>query len=55
MEKGETKAVEQTVRKLKTAQSSKTASTTGVTEKEDKATRKATKKLPRQQNIFKRF
>ena len=55
MEKGETKAVEKTVRKLKTAQSSKIASTTGVIEKEDKATRKTTRKLPRQQNIFKRF
>ena len=55
MEKGETQAVEKTVRKLKTAQASKTAST-GIDEKEQKTTRKATrKKLPRQQNIFKRF
>ena len=55
MEKGETKAVEQTVRKLKTAQSSKNASA-NVEEKENKkTTKRVSKKLPRQQNIFKRF
>ena len=54
MERGETKAVEKTVRKLKTAESSKNAST-GIEEKEVKTTRTAKKKLPRQQNIFKRF
>ena len=55
MEKGETNAVEKTVRKLKTAQSSKTTSSSGIEEKESKTTRKASRKLPRQQNIFKRF
>tara|TARA_Y100001937_G_scaffold99424_1_gene135843 strand:+ start:4668 stop:6002 length:1335 start_codon:yes stop_codon:yes gene_type:complete len=51
MTKGTNKAVEQTVRKLKTAQSTKTASTGGVAEA--KASRKRT--LPRNPNIFKRF
>ena len=51
MTKGTNKAVEQTVRKLKTAQSSKTASTGGVAE--TKASTKRT--LPRNPNIFKRF
>tara|TARA_R100001198_G_C5229959_1_gene209445 strand:+ start:845 stop:2167 length:1323 start_codon:yes stop_codon:yes gene_type:complete len=52
MEKGETKAVEKTVRKLKTAQSQKGNSAAAVKE-ESKG--RATKKLPRNKNIFKRF
>ena len=52
MKKGETKAVEQTVRKLKTAEASKATSATGI-EKEEET--QATRKLPRQKNIFKRF
>jgi hypothetical protein len=52
MEKGETKAVEKTVRKLKTAQASKTTSSAPVKEKATQASRK----LPRKgKNIFKRF
>ena len=51
MEKGETKAVEKTVRKLKTAQSSKATPSSGIKEKETRS-----RKLPRQsKNIFKRF
>tara|TARA_R100001015_G_C4631302_1_gene193702 strand:+ start:942 stop:2219 length:1278 start_codon:yes stop_codon:yes gene_type:complete len=54
MQKGEVKAVEKTVRKLKTAQAQKGNASTGIVEKE--STRSASrKKLPRQQNIFKRF
>jgi len=53
MTKGETKAVEKTVRKLKSAQSSRNASSTGVEEKETRTSKKKT--LPRGQNIFKRF
>ena len=52
MKKGETKAVEQTVRKLKTAEASKATSATGITKEE---TTTARRKLPRQKNIFKRF
>jgi hypothetical protein len=52
MQKGETKAVEKTVRKLKTAQSQKSASTsTASKEKQERVSRK----LPRNKNIFKRF
>ncbi len=51
MERGETKAVEKTVRKLKTAQSSKATPSSGIKEKETRS-----RKLPRQsKNIFKRF
>jgi len=51
MEKGETKAVEKTVRKLKTAQASKGTPSTGIKEKETRS-----RKLPRKgKNIFKRF
>jgi hypothetical protein len=51
MEKGETKAVEKTVRKLKTAQSSKATPSSAIKEKETRS-----RKLPRQsKNIFKRF
>ena len=52
MEKGENKAVEKTVRKLKTAQASKTTSSAPVKEN----TTQASRKLPRKgKNIFKRF
>ena len=51
MTKGTNKAVEQTVRKLKTAQSTKTASTGGI--QEAAPSRKRT--LPRNNNVFKRF
>lgn len=53
MVKGENKAVEKTVRKLKSAQSSRNASSTGVSEKETKTAKRRT--LPRSNNIFKRF
>jgi len=53
MTKGENKAVEKTVRKLKSAQSSRNASSTGVEPKETKTTKRRT--LPRGNNIFKRF
>ena len=52
MQKGETKAVEKTVRKLKTAQSQKSASAS-TTSKEKQG--KVSRKLPRNKNIFKRF
>ena len=53
MTKGENKAVEKTVRKLKSAQSSRNASSTGVETKETKTSKRRT--LPRGNNIFKRF
>ena len=53
MTKGENKAVEKTVRKLKSAQSSRNASSTGVEQKETRTSKKRT--LPRSNNIFKRF
>jgi hypothetical protein len=53
MTKGENKAVEKTVRKLKSAQSSRNASSTGVEQRETRTTKKRT--LPRGNNIFKRF
>jgi len=53
MTKGENKAVEKTVRKLKSAQSSRNASSTGVETRETKTTKRRT--LPRSNNIFKRF
>ena len=52
VKQGENKAVEQTVRKLKSAQASKASSATGI-QKEETTTAK--RKLPRQKNIFKRF
>ena len=52
MEKGETKAVEKTVRKLKTAQAQKGNSAAAVKEESKGRT---TRKLPRNKNIFKRF
>ena len=51
MQKGETKAVEKTVRKLKTAQSQKSASSSTTSKEKQKVSRK----LPRNKNIFKRF
>jgi hypothetical protein len=55
MKKGENKAVVDTVRKLKSAQSGKTA-TSSVQEKESLAKRKPSKKtIPRGGNIFKRM
>jgi hypothetical protein len=51
MQKGETKAVEKTVRKLKTAQSQKSASASTTSKEKQKVSRK----LPRNKNIFKRF
>ena len=54
IEKGESKATEKTVRKLKTAQSQKANSAASVEGKE-KANRGGGRKLPRNKNIFKRF
>ena len=55
MRKGENKAVEKTVRKLKTAQSQKRSSA-AVLNKDAGAKRKVSRKLPRgNKNIFKRF
>lgn len=54
MTKGEANAVEKTVRKLKTAQSNRNASSTGVSPKESAPTSKK-KTLSRGNNIFKRF
>lgn len=54
MEKGSQKAVESTVRKLKTEQANASGSSLGVEKYEDEQ-RKTTRKLPRQNNIFKRF
>lgn len=53
MSKGTNKAVEQTVRKLKTAQSTKKHSSGGVTTNEKPSSNRRT--LPRSSNIFKRF
>jgi len=53
MTKGENIAVEKTIRKLKSAQSSRNASSTGVEEIETTSPHKRT--LPRGNNIFKRF
>jgi hypothetical protein len=53
MQKGETRAVEKTVRKLKTAQASKGTPSASIKEKD---TRSTGRKLPRKgKNIFKRF
>ena len=55
MMKGETNAVEKTVRKLKTAQSEKRSAAT-VLDKDETGKRKTSRKLPRgNKNIFKRF
>lgn len=56
MEKGAQKKVEQTVRKLKTEQSNRAGSSLGVgAEKEETSSKSAKRKLPRGNNIFKRF
>tara|TARA_B100000497_G_C7693793_1_gene422789 strand:+ start:3089 stop:4378 length:1290 start_codon:yes stop_codon:yes gene_type:complete len=56
MEKGAQKSVESTVRKLKTEQSNSGGSSLGVQERETEGRKKSTKKkLPRSNNIFKRF
>jgi len=52
MEKGAAKSVEETVRKLKTEQSNKGGNSLGVGAEEEKPTKR---KLPRSNNIFKRF
>ena len=54
MVKGENKAVEKTVRKLKTAQSNKNVSSLN-TQEEESTRRKTKRTLPRSNNIFKRF
>lgn len=54
MEKGSQKAVESTVRKLKTEQASAASSSMGV-EKHEESNRPKRKKLTRPNNIFKRF
>ena len=54
MEKGATKSVETTVRKLKTEQANRTGSSLGVESEED-TSKPTKKKLPRNNNIFKRF
>ena len=56
MEKGAQKTIEKTVRKLKTEQVNSGGSSLGVEQKEDSTGKRTSrKKLPRQQNIFKRF
>lgn len=56
MEKGAQKSVEKTVRKLKTEQANSGGSSLGVQERESESRQKSTKKkLPRGNNIFKRF
>ena len=56
MDKGANKSVENTVRKLKTEQANSGGSSLGVEAEEKSATRKASKrKIPRSNNIFKRF
>lgn len=56
MSKGANKSVENTVRKLKTEQANSGGSSLGVQAEEKAATRKSSKrKIPRSNNIFKRF
>jgi len=56
MDKGAQKSVESTVRKLKTEQSNSGGSSLGVQAEEQSAARKSSKrKIPRSNNIFKRF
>lgn len=56
MDKGAQKSVENTVRKLKTEQANSGGSSLGVEEREsDSRQRSTSKKLPRSNNIFKRF
>ena len=51
MEQGKNKAVENTVRQLKTEQAKKISSSVP----EEKEEQKTSRKIPRQTNIFKRF
>ncbi len=53
MEKGANKSVEETVRKLKTEQSSRAGSSLGVESEEDRVPAK--RKLPRSNNMFQKF
>jgi|TARA_R100001460_G_scaffold24415_5_gene48951 hypothetical protein len=55
MEKGAQKTIEKTVRKLKTEQVNSGGASLGVEQKEDTTVKRGSKKLKRQQNIFKRF
>lgn len=56
MEKGAQKSVEKTVRKLKTEQANAGGSSLGVQEREQETKERSTKrKIPRSNNIFKRF
>lgn len=56
MEKGAQKSVEKTVRKLKTEQANAGGSSLGVQEREEETKQRSTKrKIPRSNNIFKRF
>ena len=56
MEKGAQKTIEKTVRKLKTEQVNSGGSSLGVEQKEESTGKRTSRrKLPRQQNIFKRF
>ncbi len=56
MDKGASKSVENTVRKLKTEQANSGGSSLGVEAEEKSAARRASKrKIPRSNNIFKRF
>ena len=55
MEKGAQKSVEQTVRKLKTEQSNRAGSSLGVSGTEEETSKTTKRKLPRSNNIFKRF
>ena len=56
MEKGAQKSVEKTVRKLKTEQANAGGSSLGVQEREQETKQRSTKrKIPRSNNIFKRF
>lgn len=55
MKMGENKATEETVRKLKTAQSDKSSSSSADFEDKTKSTSTGPRKIPRQTNIFKRI
>tara|TARA_B110000196_G_C21152896_1_gene670998 strand:+ start:8019 stop:9323 length:1305 start_codon:yes stop_codon:yes gene_type:complete len=55
MEKGAQKSVEQTVRKLKTEQSNRAGSSLGVSGGEEESSKVSKRKLPRSNNIFKKF
>ena len=55
MDKGAQSTIEKTVRKLKTEQVNSGGSSLGVEQKEESTSKRTSRKLPRQQNIFKRF